>query len=134
MAIKIEKRIDLTEYDDTSPFAVSQLSIIHEANNGEIVRYYISPVDHTEHDRASNAIGVYDRETDSWSYHDYDELEWGEPRSRITYAETDIEIERLGVKAFPGIGSFAFYKKTGKKLSRIVIPVNRQSVFNETDT
>lgn len=131
MPIEIDKRIDLTEYDGNSPpLIVEQLSIVHEATDGEIVQYFLVSGNHTERDKASNAIGVYDRDSDSWSYHDYDELEWAKSGQRITGAQ----VERLGVKAFPGMGAFAFYKLMHRKITRIVIPVNRKQSDNEPPT
>ena len=131
MPIEIDKRIDLTEYEGNSPpLIVEQLSIVHEATDGEIVQYFLVAGNHTERDKASHAIGVYDRETDTWSYYDYDELEWASSGQRITGAQ----VERLGVKAFPGMGAFAFYKLMHRKITRIVIPVNRKKSDNEPPT
>lgn len=127
MAISIEKRIDLTEYlDNPDPEIVEQLSIIHESFDGEIVQYYITPSNKTQGDKNSTAIGVYDRDTKTWSYHDYDELVWGKPKHRIC----GNRIERLGVKAFPGIGAIAFYKLAHRKITRIVAPVNKRKEEN----
>ena len=128
MPIVFDKRIDLTEYAGNSPpLVVDQLCIVHEASDGEIVQYFLIKGNHTQKDKASHAIGVYDRKKDEWSYYDYDEITWGRAKQRITGAQ----VERLGVKAFPGLGAFAFYKILHRDISRIVIPVNRQKGTNE---
>ena len=45
MALDIEKVIDLTAYaGNPAPKVVSQLSIIHESSDGELVQYYIESV------------------------------------------------------------------------------------------
>lgn len=124
MALTIENTIDLTAYaDNPSPKVVSQLSIIHESSDGELVQYYIQPVNHTQGDKNTYAIGVFDKESRTYLYHDYPEVVWGEPGQRIC----GNRIERLGVKAFPSIGAIAFYKLMHRKITRIVAPVNRKS-------
>jgi len=127
MALNIDKTIDLTAYaKNPAPKVVYQLSIIHESNNGELVQYYINPADSTQRDKASHAIGVYNEETRHWEYREYDAIEWDEPKQRITGAL----VERLTVKSFPAMGAFAVYKILGRKISRIVIPVNRTYTGN----
>ena len=122
MALTIENTINLTEYGgNKSPLYVKQLSIIHESEDGELVQYYINPGSHEPGDKNTHAIGVYDEATESYSYSDYDEVEWGNEKHRVTSAMVD----RLGVKAFPGMGAFAFYKLAHRKITRIVIPENR---------
>ena len=75
MALDIEKVIDLTAYaGNPAPKVVSQLSIIHESSDGELVQYYIESVNHSQGDKKTYAIGVYDRESQSYSYNDYDEV------------------------------------------------------------
>ena len=103
MALIIENTIDLTAYaDNPAPKVVSQLSIIHES----------------------------DKDSRTYSYHDYPEVVWGEPGQRIC----GNRIERLGVKAFPAIGAIAFYKLMHRKITRIVAPVNRKSKKQEAPT
>ena len=108
MALDIEKVIDLTAYaGNPAPKVVSQLSIIHESSDGELVQYYIESVNHSQGDKKTYAIGVYDRESQSYSYNDYDEVTWEEPGQRIC----GNAIERLGVKAnigkMPRIAAFS---------------------------
>ena len=123
MALDIEKVIDLTAYaGNPAPKVVSQLSIIHESSDGELVQYYIESVNHSQGDKNTYAIGVYDGESQSYSYNDYDEVTWEEPGQRIC----GNAIERLGVKAFPTMGAIAFYKLLHRKITRIVVPVNRK--------
>ena len=124
MAFHFEKIIDLTSYaKNPPPSHVRSLSIVHESSDGEIVQYYINEQTHTEEDKESHAIGVYDKETKQWNYHDYDTLEWDTPKQRIA----GNRIERLGVKAFPDVGAIAFYKLAYRDISRIVAPVNPKS-------
>lgn len=131
MALDIERIIDLTAYvGNPEPKLVSQLSIIHESSDGELVQYYIQPRNQTQGDKNTYAIGVFDKETRSYSYHDYPELEWAEPGQRIC----GNRIERLGVKAFPAIGAIAFYKLAHRKITRIVAPVNKKGKKQEAPT
>lgn len=124
MALTIEKTIDLTAYgNNPEPKVVSQLSIIHEASDGELVQYYIDPENETEGDKNTYAIGVYDKESQTYSYNDYDEVTWNSPAQRVC----GNRIERLGVKAFPDIGAIAFYKLKYRNISRIVAPVNKKN-------
>ena len=131
MALDIERIIDLTAYGgNPEPKLVSQLSIIHESSDGELVQYYIQPRNQTQGDKNTYAIGVFDKESRSYSYHDYPELEWAEPGQRIC----GNRIERLGVKAFPAIGAIAFYKLAHRKITRIVAPVNKKGNKQEAPT
>ncbi len=124
MALVIEKTIDLTTYEGNSePKIVKDLSIIHEASDGELVQYYIDPKNSTEGDKNTHAIGVFDKDSKTWSYKDYDEVTWGRQGQRIA----GNRIERLGVKAFPDVGAIAFYKLASRDVSRIVAPVNRKN-------
>jgi len=123
MALTIENTIDLTAYaGNPEPKVVSQLSIIHESRDGELVQYYIQARNQSQGDKSAHAIGVYDKDAEVWTYHDYPELEWSEPGQRIC----GNRIERLGVKAFPSLGAIAFYKLAHRKITRIVAPVNRK--------
>ena len=48
MSLVIERIIDLTAYENNpEPKLVSQLSIIHESSDGELVQYYIKPGNQT---------------------------------------------------------------------------------------
>ena len=97
MALIIENTIDLTAYaDNPAPKVVSQLSIIHESSDGELVQYYIKPGNQTQGDKNTYAIGVFDKDSRTYSYHDYPELVWGEPGQRIC----GNRIERLGERTF----------------------------------
>ena len=121
MALTFDKTINLTAYDkNPSPKFVRQLSIIHEATDGELVQYYVLPSSMTEEDKNTHAIGIYDEENKSWSYTDYDEVQWNTPGQRIA----GNRLERLGVKTFPDVGAIAFYKIAFRDISRIVAPVN----------
>ena len=71
MALTIENTIDLTAYaGNPAPKVVSQLSIIHESSDGELVQYYIQERNHTQGDKSTHAIGVYDKDAEVWTYHD----------------------------------------------------------------
>ena len=131
MALIIEKVIDLTAYDhNPEPKVVSQLSIIHESSDGELVQYYIDPENETEGDKNTFAIGVYDKDTQTYSYTDYPDVVWGDPDQRIC----GNRIERLGVKAFPDVGAIAFYKLMHRNITRIVAPVNKKGQKNTAPT
>ena len=128
MALIIENTIDLTAYEgNPAPKVVSQLSIIHESSDGELVQYYIKPGDQTQGDKKTYAIGVLDEDSRTYSYYDYPDLVWEKPGQRIC----GNHIERLGVKAFPGVGAIAFYKLMHRKITRIVAPVNRKNKKQE---
>ena len=131
MALVIEKTIDLTAYEDNpAPKRVEQLSIIHEAADGELVQYYIDPENETEGDKNTYAIGIYHKDTRSYTYNDYDEVVWNEPDERIC----GNRIERLGVKAFPDVGAIAFYRLKHRNITRIVAPVNPKDKKNTAPT
>lgn len=126
MALNFVNAIDLTTYEgNPSPKLVRQLSIIHEANDGEIVQYYIDDTG-VPGDKNSHAIGVLNEREGTYEYYDYPELTWSSQKRRITTRKAD----RLGIKAFPGVGACAFYKLAYQVLSKIVIPVNfRQKLY-----
>ena len=127
MALKIERIIELTAYaHNPEPKVVSQLSIIHEASDGELVQYYIDPENETQADKNTYAIGVYDKDSQTYIYTDYPDVVWGEPDQRIC----GNRIERLGVKAFPDVGAIAFYKLKHRNITRIVAPVNKKGQIN----
>lgn len=131
MSLTIDRTIDLTAASgNPSPKLVSQLSIIHESSDGELVQYYINPDTQLQGDKNTYAIGVYDKDSRSYSYTEYQNVQWDAPKQRIGAAR----IDRLGVKAFPGMGAFAFYKLSHRKITRIVIPVNRESQAKGTPT
>ena len=124
MALNIEKIIDLTSYDGNSnPKIVNQLSLIHEAEEGELVQYYIDQTSKTEGDKNSHAIGILvkpEQQSACYKYKNYDEIQWSLPKSRITRQK----IDRLGVKAFPDVGAIAFYKLMYRNSCKILAPVN----------
>lgn len=126
MALNIVNSIDLTAYaDNPSPKVVSFLHIIHEAEDGEIVQYYIDDTG-IPGDKNSHAIGVLNDREGYYTYHDYPSLIWNKQKRRITTRKAD----RLGLKAFPGVGTCAFYKLAYQVLCKIVIPVNnRQKLY-----
>lgn len=124
MSLTFEQQINLTEYaNNPAPKIVQQLSIIHEARDGELVQYYID-ANGTEGDKNTHAIGVavlneYGQ-IDHYDYTDYTDVEWNAPIARITRQK----IDRLSVKAFPGVGAIAAYKLAYRSISQIVAPVN----------
>ena len=121
MAIVIEKQIDLTDYaNNPDPKIVDQLSIVHEAREGEIIQYYLNRINYSEKDKNCYAPGVYDQEHGEWSYVDYDEISWGRQRTRIC----GNRVEHLSIKAFPDVGAIAVYKLKHRNISRILAPVN----------
>lgn len=124
MLLEFDKEINLTEYaGNPSPKIVQQLSIVHEAFNGDITQYYVDPGTISEGDKASHALGLPVKRDDGsvyYVYTDYTRLEWGQPSARITRRR----IDRLGVKAFPNVGAIAHYKLAYQNISKILAPVN----------
>lgn len=134
MALTFEQQINLTEYaDNPAPKIVQQLSIIHEARDGELVQYYID-ANRIEGDKSTHAIGiaVFNEygQIDHYDYTDYTEVEWNEPAARMTRQR----IDRLSVKAFPGVGAIAAYKLAYRNLSQIVAPVNYNKARQKAPT
>lgn len=131
MSLVIDKTINLTTYEhNPEPKVVKQLSIIHESADGELIQYYIDPNNKTEGDKATFAIGVYNKDTQTYSYHDYDKLLWNRPKKRITSQK----IDRLVLKAFPNVGAIASYKLAYHNISRIIVPVNHRTTKYEAPT
>ena len=121
MPITFEKRIDLSVYTgNPDPKVVKQLSIVHESRNGELVQYYIDKRNYSQRDKNTYATSIRDEDSDTWSFVDYDEVEWGTPKSRIS----GNRIEHISIKAFPNVGSIAVYKLMHRNISRIMAPVN----------
>lgn len=124
MPLVFSNEINLTtSANNSEPKLVDQLSIIHEAQNGDITQYYIDKARHSEGDKASNAIGIAHKYADNkvyYTYQDYPDIVWPTPGARITRRR----IDRLGVKAFPNVGAIAHYKLAYQNLSKILAPVN----------
>lgn len=135
MALIFEGNIELSTFlDNPDPRLVDQLSIIHEAADGELVQYYIDRTTSTEGDKNTYAIGVPVQDEygniDHYTYVNYPDVIWNAPKARITRQK----IDRLGVKAFPGIGAIAFYKLAYRNLSQIVAPVNYNKARQKAPT
>lgn len=135
MALTFEGNIELSIFPgNPDPKLVNQLSIIHEASDGELVQYYINRDSSTEGDKNTYAIGVPVEDEygyiDHYEYTDYPDVAWNTPKARITRQK----IDRLGVKAFPGIGAIAFYKLAYRNLSQIVAPVNYNKARQKAPT
>lgn len=135
MALIFEGNIELSTFpDNPDPKLVDQLSIIHEAIDGELVQYYIDRTTSTEGDKNTYAIGVPVQDEygniDHYAYVNYPDVIWNAPKARITRQK----IDRLGVKAFPGIGAIAFYKLAYRNLSQIVAPVNYNKARQKAPT
>ena len=131
MALNIEKTIDLTSYaGNSNPKIVNQLSLIHEAKEGELVQYYIDQTSKIEGDKNTYAIGIYDGKAKEYTYVNYDEVIWNKPKKRITSQK----IDRLVLKAFPNVGAIASYKLAYHNISRIIVPVNYRPTKYEAPT
>ena len=125
MSLVFETTINLTQDTHNSPPPlVEQLSIIHEARDGELVQYYINSSTKAEGDKNTYGVGipVYNEynQIDHYDYIEYTDAYWAPEASRITKQA----IDRLGTKAFPNIGAIAFYKLAYRNISRILAPVN----------
>ena len=80
MILSFEKEIDLTAYEhNPEPKVVQQLSIAHEAFNGDITQYYINEDSFSEGDKASNAIGIPHKNPDNTIYYTYTDYERADP-------------------------------------------------------
>lgn len=135
MSLIFEGNIELSTFpNNPDPKLVDQLSIIHEATDGELVQYYIDRATSTEGDKNTYAIGVPVQDEygniDHYAYVNYPDVIWNTPKARITRQK----IDRLGVKAFPGIGAIAFYKLAYRNLSQIVAPVNYNKARQKAPT
>lgn len=135
MPLTFEGNIELSTFpNNPNPKLVDQLSIIHEATDGELVQYYIDRATSTEGDKNTYAIGipVHDEygDIDHYTYVDYSDVIWNAPKARITRQK----IDRLGVKAFPGVGAIAFYKLAYRNLCQIVAPVNYNKIRQRAPT
>lgn len=126
MQLSFDMAINLTEYaNNPAPKNTDQLSIVHEAFNGEIVQYYITKDTKQAGDKSSTALSVYHEKTNTspafYTYTTYPSLVWATRKgSRITRQR----ITRLGLKAFPNIGSIAYYKLAYRNISKVMAPVN----------
>jgi len=126
MQLSFDMAINLTEYaNNPAPKNVDQLSIVHEAQNGEIVQYYITKDTKQAGDKSSTALSMYHEKTKTdpayYTFVTYPTLVWKTLKgSRITRQR----ITRLGIKAFPNVGSIAFYKLAYRNVSKVMAPVN----------
>lgn len=135
MSLVFETTINLTQDTHNSPPPlVEQLSIIHEARDGELVQYYINTSTKAEGDKNTYGVGipVYNEynQIDHYDYIEYTDAYWAPEASRITKQS----IDRLGTKAFPNIGAIAFYKLAYRNISRILAPVNYISERSQAPT
>lgn len=125
MSLRFANEINLTEHlHNPYPTIVEQLHMVHEAKSGELVQYYIGKTTKTEGDKNTYAIGVavlnsYG-EVDYYDYVEYPDVQFNKQKSRITRQK----IDRIGLKAFPNVGSIAFYKLAHRNISQILAPVN----------
>ena len=116
-AIKITDIINLTESPlNIPPTQVRNLCMVNEPNN-ELVQYYMTG-DDTE-DKATNIV-----------YSNYTTAQWGDIRKRLTARS----VSKIGIKAFPGIGSYGFYKDKNTGLSTIVYPINPIPIIHKAPT
>lgn len=126
MQLSFDTAINLTEYaNNPAPKNTDQLAIVHEAFDGEIVQYYIAKDSKQAGDKSSTALSVYHEKTNTlpayYTYVSYPSLIWSTRKgSRITRQR----ITRLGIKAFPNIGSIAHYKLAYRNISKVMAPVN----------
>jgi hypothetical protein len=126
MQLVFEEAIDLTNNENNpEPKNVNQLSIVHEAQKGDITQYYITKESNQAGDKESTALSIYHARTKTtpayYTYNTYNSLVWNTKKgSRLTRQR----ISHLGLKAFPNVGAIAFYKLAYRNLSKIVAPVN----------
>ena len=104
--LKIVSTTNMSQAPNVTPLIVSHLSMGHEHDN-ELVQYYI--YDSFAGDKASTyPVGT-----------------WGKPGTRLTRKE----IQDMGIKSFPRLGAFGFFKYKYNGKSAIMVPINIEQVL-----
>lgn len=111
-SLKFDKIINLTTSENNiEPLHVNNLCIINEAVDGELVQYFID--------------GNFARDKRTMlQLANYDSAKWDTLKRRLTARS----VSKIGVKAFPGVGSIAYFKYLYNGRSMILCPVN----YNKT--
>ena len=111
-SLKFDKIINLTTSENNiEPLYVNNLCIINEAVDGELVQYFID--------------GNFARDKRTMlQLANYDSAKWDTLKRRLTARS----VSKIGVKAFPGVGSIAHFKYLYNGRSMILCPVN----YNKT--
>ncbi|MEG1636138.1 MAG: hypothetical protein RR324_01365 [Cellulosilyticaceae bacterium] len=99
--LTINSTTNLSQAPNVAPLVVSHLCMGHEPTN-ELVQYYI-------YDAFTN-----DKEST------YPILAWQKPGNRLTSRE----VQDIGIKSFPGIGAFGFFKYKHNGKSMVLVPIN----------
>lgn len=110
-SLKFDKIINLTTSENNiEPLHVNNLCIINEAVDGELVQYFID--------------GNFARNKRTMlQLANYDSAKWGTLKRRLTARS----VSKIGVKAFPGVGSIAHFKYLYNGRSMIICPVNNNN-------
>lgn len=109
MALNFEKTIDLSASGKVNvPYRVDNANVINEANNNEIVEFYVG-ADDVPADRADLLLNS-----------DYDALMLSDTSNRLTTRK----VSNIGICSFPGIGSYGFFKYAYSGESKILVPIN----------
>ena len=99
--LKIVSTTNMSQAPNVAPLVVSHLSMGHEHDN-ELVQYYI--YDSFAGDKASTyPVGT-----------------WCKPGHRMT----NKEVQDIGIKSFPRLGAFGFFKYKYNGKSVIMVPIN----------
>ena len=110
-SLKFDKIINLTTSENNiEPLHVNNLCIINEAVDGELVQYFI------DGNFARNKRTIL-------QLANYDSAKWGTLKRRLTARS----VSKIGVKAFPGVGSIAHFKYLYNGRSMIICPVNNNN-------
>ncbi len=108
MALNFEKIITLSDssiVDD--PIIAAEACISNEAQDNEIIQYHIN--DNVAADRAGYIVES-----------DYDALTLKQKTARLTSRA----VSKIGIKNFPGLGSYGFFKYFYTGDSKVLIPIN----------
>lgn len=112
MALNFEKIITLSDSSIVdAPLIAVDACLSNEAQDNEIIQYHIN--DNVAADRAGYIV-------DS----DYDALTLKQKTARLTSRA----VSKMGIKNFPGLGSYGFFKYFYTGDSKVLIPINAYNV------
>ena len=106
MALTFEYILNTSE-SSIEPLLADQNFITNEPN-GDILNYFVKNY------RAKEKVQKYEPVTE------YDKIYF----TKITTRLTTRSVARIGIKAFPRIGSYGFYKDKYTGLSNVLVPIN----------
>ena len=116
MSLTFEYILDISE-GSIEPSLTEQHFITNEPN-GDILNYFV------KNDMAKEKVQKYEPITE------YDKISF----TKITARLTTRSVSKIGIKAFPRIGSYGFYKDKNTGLSTIVCPINTLTIKDKAPT